>query len=127
VTQATLRRTPARGFASMDRERQREIASKGGRAAHAKGTAHEWSVEEARAAGRKGGEIVSRDRDHMAAIGRDGGGARSANARSRRPDDEAADERVMDLADGRPGEATEDMHAGSRSNGTDSGSASAQP
>ena len=44
-----------RGFASMDREKQREIARKGGRAAHVKGTAHEWSAEEARAAGRKGG------------------------------------------------------------------------
>ena len=44
-----------RGFASMDRNKQREIASKGGKAAHAKGTAHEWSREQARAAGRKGG------------------------------------------------------------------------
>ena len=44
-----------RGFASMDRGRQREIARKGGRAAHVKGTAHEWSREEARVAGRKGG------------------------------------------------------------------------
>ena len=44
-----------RGFASMDSAKQREIASKGGRAAHVKGTAHEWSAEEARAAGRKGG------------------------------------------------------------------------
>jgi len=76
--------TSTRGFASMDRERQREIASKGGRAAHAKGTAHEWTAEEARVAGRKGGETVSRDRDHMAAIGREGGGARSAGARTRR-------------------------------------------
>jgi general stress protein YciG len=66
-----------RGFASMDPARQREIASKGGRAAHEKGTAHEWTPEEARQAGRKGGEIVSRDRAHMAAIGREGGGARS--------------------------------------------------
>ena len=65
-----------RGFASMDRERQKEIASKGGRAAHAKGTAHEWSSNEARQAGRKGGEIVSRNRDHMAEIGRHGGEAR---------------------------------------------------
>ena len=48
--------TSKRGFASMDGEKQRTIASKGGRAAHAKGTAHEWSSEEARAAGRKGGE-----------------------------------------------------------------------
>ena len=44
-----------RGFASMDREKQREIASKGVRAAHEKGTAHEWTAEEAREAGRKGG------------------------------------------------------------------------
>lgn len=40
----------------MSAEKQREIASKGGRAAHAKGTAHEWSAEEARNAGRKGGQ-----------------------------------------------------------------------
>lgn len=76
--------TSSRGFASMDRSRQREIASKGGRAAHAKGTAHEWTAEEARVAGRKGGETVSRDREHMAAIGREGGGARSAGVRTRR-------------------------------------------
>jgi uncharacterized protein len=44
-----------RGFASMDRAKQREIASKGGKAAHEKGTAHEWTSEEARDAGRKGG------------------------------------------------------------------------
>jgi general stress protein YciG len=39
----------------MDRDRQREIASKGGKAAHKKGAAHEWTREEAQAAGRKGG------------------------------------------------------------------------
>lgn len=44
-----------RGFASMERQKQRDIASKGGKAAHVKGTAHEWTSEEARAAGRKGG------------------------------------------------------------------------
>ena len=44
-----------RGFASMERGKQREIASKGGKAAHQKGTAHEWTSEEAREAGRKGG------------------------------------------------------------------------
>ena len=48
--------TSKRGFASMDGDKQRQIASKGGKAAHAKGTAHEWTSEEARAAGRKGGE-----------------------------------------------------------------------
>ena len=50
------RRKERRGFASMSPEKQREIASKGGRAAHTKGTAHEWTSEEARAAGRKGGQ-----------------------------------------------------------------------
>jgi uncharacterized protein len=50
-------RKERRGFASMSPERQREIASKGGRAAHAKGTAHEWTPDEARSAGRKGGQV----------------------------------------------------------------------
>jgi general stress protein YciG len=50
-------RKERRGFASMSPEKQREIASKGGRAAHEKGTAHEWTADEARAAGRKGGQI----------------------------------------------------------------------
>lgn len=48
-----------RGFASMDPLRQREIASEGGRAAHEKGTAHEFTSEEAREAGRKGGQARS--------------------------------------------------------------------
>lgn len=47
--------TEDRGFASMDPEKQRAIARKGGRAAHEKGTAHEWTTDEARKAGRKGG------------------------------------------------------------------------
>ncbi len=51
-----------RGFASMDRIKQREIASKGGKAAHQKGTAHEWTSEEAREAGRKGGMASHRRR-----------------------------------------------------------------
>jgi len=70
-----------RGFASMDAAKQKEIASKGGRAAHAKGTAHEFDSSEARAAGRKGGMAVARNREHMAAIGRRGGEARGRNAR----------------------------------------------
>jgi general stress protein YciG len=49
-----------RGFASMDPEKQRRIASKGGKTAHAKGTAHEWTVDEAREAGRKGGSASHR-------------------------------------------------------------------
>ena len=72
-----------RGFASMDEETRREIASKGGKAAHKKGTAHEFTSEEARKAGKKGGEVVSRDREHMSNIGVTGG---NASARSRRND-----------------------------------------
>jgi uncharacterized protein len=52
---AVSRKTP-RGFAAMDPQAQRAIAAKGGRAAHQKGTAHEFTSEEARVAGRKGGE-----------------------------------------------------------------------
>jgi general stress protein YciG len=70
---------PKRGFASMDQERQREIASKGGKAAHVKGRAHEFTPEQARLAGRKGGQAVSQDRAHMARIGRKGGEAVSGD------------------------------------------------
>ena len=54
----------------MDRSKQKEIASKGGKAAHQKGTAHEWTSEEARDAGRKGG-IAShqRRREQMSGSG----------------------------------------------------------
>jgi len=62
-----------RGFAAMNPEKQRAIAQKGGRAAHGKGTAHEFSPEEARRAGHLGGKVVSANRAHMAAIGRKGG------------------------------------------------------
>jgi len=79
----SAQRRSNRGFASMDRSKQREIASKGGRAAHQKGTAHEFDSSEARAAGRKGGVTVSRNREHMAAIGRRGGEARGANRAAR--------------------------------------------
>ena len=62
-----------RGFAGMSDQRQREIAAAGGRAAHKQGTAHEFSPAEARSAGQKGGHAVSRNRSHMAEIGRRGG------------------------------------------------------
>ena len=65
-----------RGFALMDPDRQREIARKGGKAAHEKGTAHQFTSEEARDAGRKGGQVVSQHREHMVEIGRSGGRAR---------------------------------------------------
>lgn len=59
----------------MSPDRRREIAARGGRAAHERGTAHEFTPAEARRAGKKGGQIVSRDRGHMARIGRVGGKA----------------------------------------------------
>jgi len=49
----------------MDRSKQRDIASKGGKAAHQKGTAHEWTSEEAREAGRKGGMASHRRRQEQ--------------------------------------------------------------
>lgn len=79
--------TPKRGFASMDLDRQREIARKGGRAAHAKGTAHEFNSDEARAAGRKGGQTVSQNREHMAKIGRKGGMESGNRSRKTSPGD----------------------------------------
>jgi general stress protein YciG len=79
-----------RGFAAMDQEKQKAIASKGGRAAHQKGTAHEFTAEEAAAAGRKGGEKVSRNRQHMAEIGRRGGKAAHRNAAARAVEAEPA-------------------------------------
>lgn len=74
----------------MDPAKQREIASKGGKAAQANGRTHRFTSEEARVAGRKGGELVSSDRAHMAEIGRKGGQARgrrqAAEAAARRAD-----------------------------------------
>jgi general stress protein YciG len=65
-----------RGFAAMDPRKQREIASRGGKKAHAKGRAHEFNSEEARRAGKKGGKSIARDRAYMVMIGRRGGKAR---------------------------------------------------
>ena len=77
--------THNRGFASMDAQKQKEIARKGGRAAHEKGTAHEFTTDEARAAGRKGGERVSVNRQHMAEIGRMGGRSSAGRRQANRP------------------------------------------
>jgi general stress protein YciG len=69
-----------RGFASMDRSKQREIASKGGKAAHQKGTAHEWTSDEAREAGRKGGLASHRKRrERLAANQGESNGMPSGN------------------------------------------------
>ncbi|HWI92264.1 MAG TPA: KGG domain-containing protein [Flavisolibacter sp.] len=75
-----------RGFAAMSPERQKQIASEGGRAAHKLGVAHEWNSDEARKAGKKGGQIVSQNREHMSEIGRRGGQS-SGGRRSRQPND----------------------------------------
>ena len=99
-----------RGFASMDPSRQKEIASKGGRAAHQKGTAHEWSSDEARSAGQKGGIAVSRDRAHMAAIGREGGESRSRASRAAR-DGGAMSDRELARPVSRDGDGRGEMAA----------------
>lgn len=67
-----------RGFASMDPQRQREIASEGGRAAHEKGTAHEFTSEEAREAGRKGG--MARSANRRSAMSGSSGSSNSAGS-----------------------------------------------
>lgn len=63
----------------MDPELQKKIASKGGKSAHAAGAAHEFTKEEAREAGRKGGKAHSRE--HMAKIGRKGGQSKGKGAK----------------------------------------------
>src|SRR5215470_16081281 len=72
-----------RGFAAMSPQKQKEIARRGGQAAHQKGTAHEFTPEEARIAGNRGGKVISSNRQYMAEIGRKGGqnlGRRAARA-----------------------------------------------
>jgi general stress protein YciG len=97
--------TRNRGFASMDEQKQREIASKGGKAAHQQGTAHEFSPEEARVAGRKGGEAVSKNRQHMAAIGRLGGEASRGSRRAKNnPNGNDAGDNASQSMGNQPGE-----------------------
>ena len=74
-----------RGFASMDRSKQREIASKGGKAAHQKGTAHEWTSEEAREAGRKGGLASHAKRRQRMSQTQDDDGSQSQRSTSDEP------------------------------------------
>src|ERR1700677_2834879 len=81
-----------RGFAAMDREKQRQIASMGGKAAHARGTAHEFTSIEAAAAGSKGGKAAHEkgtahefSRQEASAAGRKGGQASGARNKSSRP------------------------------------------
>lgn len=86
--------TAKRGFASMDAEKQRQIASKGGHAAHQKGTAHEFTSEEAAEAGRKGGRSAHQkgsahefSSEEAAEAGRKGG--RASGASKSRQDESA--------------------------------------
>jgi len=84
-----------RGFASMDRAKQRDIASKGGKAAHQKGTAHEWTSEEAREAGRKGGMASHRRKQQQ-----QGGGTAGNSGNLENPNDTGSQGAVSDT----PGE-----------------------
>ena len=76
-TGSAMPNKPKRGFAAMSEEQKKQIAAKGGKAAHAKGKAYRFSSDTAKAAGKKGGQTVSKNKDHMAAIGQKGGLARS--------------------------------------------------
>ncbi|OUL18626.1 KGG domain-containing protein [Nostoc sp. 106C] len=105
--------TSKRGFASMDEDKQREIASKGGQAAHEKGTAHEFTPEEAREAGRKGGETVSQDREHMAEIGSKGG--KSSHKGSSSSKDEQSDDEENEGKSTRGGTSEQHSKAGKQS------------
>ena len=75
-----------RGLASADERTRARVASEGGRAAHQKGTAHEFDSEEARRAGRKGGEVTARThgKNFYKEIGRKGGEARAKGRRTSR-------------------------------------------
>jgi len=83
-----------RGFASMDRAKQREIASKGGKAAHQKGTAHEWTSEEAREAGRKGGMASHRRRSELTGSQSSGDTAQNLGSSETMSRDESSDEQI---------------------------------
>jgi len=104
-----------RGFAAMSPEKQRVIAQKGGQAAHGKGTAHEFSPEEARRAGHLGGKAVSANRAHMAAIGRKGGasvqGSLAAHARKQSSATQSVIDRLPPQLDASPSLVTRRLYA----------------
>lgn len=79
VEKVTEPKNKKQGFAAMSEVEHRQIASKGGRAAHEKGTAHKFTPDEATAAGKKGGAKIAEDRQHMADIGKKGGERISQN------------------------------------------------
>lgn len=84
------------GFAAMDKDRLKEVTSKGGKSAHAKGVAHEFTHTEAKSAGQLGGKALASNRAHMRQIGKTGGINRALKQgyRSRFP---AKSDAVIDL------------------------------
>jgi general stress protein YciG len=112
-----------RGFAMMDRERNREVASSGGKAAHAYGLANRFTSDKAREAGKKGGASTSRNREHMAEIGRKGGFAKRGQRRTE-PEDVVTDEVVTDAA---ATDAAADVRSGVQALRNDGESASDMP
>ncbi len=112
-----------RGFAMMDRERNREVASSGGKAAHAYGLANRFTSDKAREAGKKGGASTSRNREHMAEIGRKGGFAKRGQRRTE-PEDVATDDVVTDAV---ATDAAADVRSGVQALRNDGESASDMP
>lgn len=112
-----------RGFAMMDRERNREVASSGGKAAHAYGLANRFTSDKAREAGKKGGASTSRNREHMAEIGRKGGFAKRGQRRTE-PEDVVTDEVVTDAV---ATDAAADVRSGVQALRNDGESASDMP
>lgn len=106
-----------RGFASMVPERQKRIASQGGKAAHAKGSAHEFTTDEAREAGRKGGLAMSQNREHMSIIGREGGKSRGRNVARRLAEQRAGQETARQEGQGDVGETGERIESEQRNEG----------
>jgi general stress protein YciG len=112
-----------RGFAMMDRERNRQVASSGGKAAHAYGLANRFTSDKAREAGKKGGASTSRNREHMAEIGRKGGFAKRGQRRTE-PGDVTADDVLTDAV---ATDAADDVRSGAQALRNDGESASDMP
>ena len=112
-----------RGFAMMDRERNREVASSGGKAAHAYGLANRFTSDKAREAGKKGGASTSRNREHMAEIGRKGGFAKRGQRRTE-PEDVVTDAVATDAV---ATDAAADVRSGVQALRNDGESASDMP
>ena len=107
----------------MDRERNREVASSGGKAAHAYGLANRFTSDKAREAGKKGGASTSRNREHMAEIGRKGGFAKRGQRRTE-PEDVATNAAVTDAV---VTDAADDVRSGVQALRNDGESASDMP